>query len=1711
MEEYIFRFNDCRALQIQDNSVCNRLYHDFWTRILQHGKDKYCLPTKDLLHVEQSCSQVRFYAKYASAVIVRRLDSRYSFVTLVGLDRWESAVHASEGFGRESTSVPDVCTPARYDLCPAKTAKLDEIFRSFDDALRKSDLNNTGERRRQSAFHQGNQKTPSFARTILSQVLSPGSEKDVIQGGTTDVGPHTGCVLRNTSFPVVLSVTATLLRMEGEETDEIFCKCVSVYLLSYLDEVAQGVTKFEPRKVDRVVTAIREVGSYLRLVSDVSFKETVVSAMETHRFRLDELRPCQPGNDSFLSSLESVSETCSKLRAPAFSNIPALTTASDHESKMKQARADMKINLGWSDLSLLKFTGVLDDAWIQIAKLNSIFWDIATKLEDKNCNYSISRLHQLLQLYSKQIDVARKASSQTAHVMTVVLSSYDLLAAWICYCRAYRIAEKHHPLLQRFGPALDPGDLKHIVLDDARSKTAVECVQRFLKWRMKNCKPFSNREDTLALAQVFGLSSKTLVKHYSSELQRANELIAERWAKIEKTKQELNVLDAQLTEAEDQLRAAEWAFEESGRRDYHYERTAHGRRRKIFNNEYYKHQAERNRCQNSVISISNNIRTLEAKPPDLLLGLPRSKECAVQWLFFLYMPQEFRDMSALAQLSQCKLWNSVPQAKSMTQNLLTWYSVHRKLASGAPSEAELVLGSKTGQPSLSTPGIRSYSRETGVFFPDSFSIDPSWVEKDPFTAGRTETDTTLLFTEELPQGIDRRDFMQKFVAILPTATRENEGIVKREMKPEWLTHEQFTAFTTLRAGPYSQIRSLVESLHDILLPFEHECVHVLVKQLMYHIGDGWKVDLEADWNGLARISENMNLQVEQLRESPKDCDRLLLFGIVSSFYGQFNSLCKRCAGKFAKIARSWAEDVGKEVLDDDVAAPELYWKQAKFYGYALLCHSFGELDESEYLELAKLIVLFRSKVLFASTEMQSASMDQPILQLMACRVEALVKAVHSNLEWLTVCLSLAVGKENVPSNLTWSAVTFDGAGTTACFEAQAENHFSLNLLNGTALVNGIPLGLLPNSVVDDPLYRRTFGERNFEMEIVDFRHYRTARPVQDRFLYEFLMDSSNVLHIFEKDTTDLEGSKLVLLRKDGVDLPRLLQEKHSHWYSHTRNIILLRGPMYRDRSISFAITEDATYKIPPSFSRATQDEVIEALPGFDVLLRGETQLATAMSAFEYKDFVHVTVNPERNCLHFSLPRYKLSFRQQEGIVSSVEFKNFNMQDVRLIDDTLPGLRSSVILNHPDGREKVLISQGLIGRRAGISINSDWHSSMAYHTYDVHPRFGHLIARDTVARLHLAGLYASGACEVSDRRLGKPGHITATELVRQSWKNEPLTVSELEKLKEVFTLSNLSCTLSLACSWLSRSSQSVDFLHLESNCNEPEKAGKLGVDQLALEEYRRNPCSPRLLPCEELTLLGTKQNKGPTVMPPIKVRNSAVLDFVRSTEIFLREEYVVVVDSIEDTTFPLDRPSDCVGLEADVYRDIDESYSKFCKIPRKAIRDLDSENLRKTLGEVETQRRDLESLLVNELNAGDCSVDTRLLQLTLQSEMATSIDILRFSSGEIVPWVGPSPYSQERQVRCIDWALLCVIEDKLHRILSFGSDNTHATLAELECVREWNPFEFPRWVAFEVEQILQIRPNQYSIVRQLKKRPGSVIQLNMGLVRTAEYCIDGVYV
>ena len=138
-------------------------------------------------------------------------------------------------------------------------------------------------------------------------------------------------------------------------------------------------------------------------------------------------------------------------------------------------------------------------------------------------------------------------------------------------------------------------------------------------------------------------------------------------------------------------------------------------------------------------------------------------------------------------------------------------------------------------------------------------------------------------------------------------------------------------------------------------------------------------------------------------------------------------------------------------------------------------------------------------------------------------------------------------------------------------------------------------------------------------------------------------------------------------------------------------------------------------------------------------------------------------------------------------------------------------------------------------------------------------------------------------------------------------------------------------------------------------------------------------------------------------------------------------------------------------------------------------------------------------LLSRININD------LLQITFSPSLIRSFN----------PFLSEEAVGQIHEASLL-WAQLCVYEDKLSRLLTYchnEGDTTDAHLIhELQVTRAWNANQHPRWLAFEVEGRLQIRPIQFEVADRLIRSqeqgeqgrdiPGGAInQLNMGEGKT----------
>eukprot|EP01129_Flabellula_baltica_P013511 TRINITY_DN6281_c0_g1_i1.p1 TRINITY_DN6281_c0_g1~~TRINITY_DN6281_c0_g1_i1.p1 ORF type:complete len:1215 (-),score=230.04 TRINITY_DN6281_c0_g1_i1:612-3749(-) len=222
-------------------------------------------------------------------------------------------------------------------------------------------------------------------------------------------------------------------------------------------------------------------------------------------------------------------------------------------------------------------------------------------------------------------------------------------------------------------------------------------------------------------------------------------------------------------------------------------------------------------------------------------------------------------------------------------------------------------------------------------------------------------------------------------------------------------------------------------------------------------------------------------------------------------------------------------------------------------------------------------------------------------------------------------------------------------------------------------------------------------------------------------------------------------------------------------------------------------------------------------------------------------------------------------------------------------------------------------------------------------------------------------------------------------------------------------------------------------------------------------------------------------------------------------------YIQETDSNEGEPFPFDDSLD----------DLEESWHKYhsCK---KKICSMSLGNLyqkiERLLEDVTRQKFYSEQSLIYSIksrNPEDSRYDM-CVELGIIASPSVS-DIATFASDK-TKIRKYNPYFNEKNVEdyhkeVICWLERCALEDKFNRILNCIEsveksersmrNDANNLIRELECIREWSTIEYPEWLLFEVEGKIQIRPNQYAVVKDLldPKNNGKCSQLNMGEGKT----------
>ena len=1169
----------------------------------------------------------------------------------------------------------------------------------------------------------------------------------------------------------------------------------------------------------------------------------------------------------------------------------------------------------------------------------------------------VDALEEVVESYRMALETLLRslASVETGEgraFMRAELLSRELLVVWIAYCLSHQATKAQYPPQWPFGVSLRWQDMRHLALSDEMARIASLRVSRYLHDNATAWPVFSlgDQDPTFDMATAFASKDSTIRDLWQAERGDTQRRMDEHWALVLSKQQMVRNLRAQVHELEAKIEVLKKQVRHC--EDCQTQIRVYGRYRydcpacQSWQDEMRGHESKLKLCR-------IKLRTALASPRPVFQPLPQHPDAAFCVLFFLHMPAHFRALSRLSVMAQQMLvphphvWAltglSEEQFAAVTEAVrckppetswLDYYNQWTRQDGGSATKVE--LHSMSVPPSAAEVQERDVMAyvipSDGIWYPDSlkpimmwegggFDLDrmPKWKYFNPL-APYCPSITVDYFTERFagPDGATLQWTLPQHGA-RTALTRGNQGIANQHLRPSWLSKTEFLSFTALRAWPHRQLRALCVALHTRALPLGHPSVLVLVRQLLYHTGDiafegaapvhVWQAELREGDLGAA-LHDALASLAEDLHDAPRNYAMLLPLIEAATYLAQSHAPASAVVRRCAEIAEAWGEQLEPQIATAiPKAASSLQAKQRLFFLQAVVAYRAVALDAAAVESICTLMVRAQSLRLFECPTGFDEALVSLALQARAVMHERISEILPEVQKAGGAVLTAAVRcvVHNAPRELEWRRLL---AGTdTACFEAVAGDQlYSVNLLSGVVLLNGLPPAQLPESVTEHPLYKRTFREWMFQSYIKADGTLATVRSFKGCF-YTFASEAEGLVIMEHPE----QGPTLRLLDHtdgrfgaSGCDLPVRLRELYSHWYCAAQRTIVLRPKYFVERDAVFLLQSIGPSDGPAAWQCRRVPKPLRAKPWTELLnmdsldrlvLLDAPPLTAILAKFERAAYTHMYITPTGR-LKVSLPRYGLEFEHRsDGHFHSLILPAYRLAGCQQMPGLLWGFQQYLVLQHIEHGDKdmlILIPDGEViktGDRVALQGPEAPGAARVWRQYPVHRRFRHLTAGDLRDRLQLAALHAATSMLLPEPASELTGCERAMELVRQSWLDRPLRRDEQAKLGMVVRHSQLSPGLVLLCRELEASTLQLRFLH--GTRTEPKLPPS--VVEHAMTEYQTeaHPTNARqaLSELEELRVMGHNHRPRPVgrrtpphgSLPPLPRPPHVPLELVEEVE------------------------------------------------------------------------------------------------------------------------------------------------------------------------------------------------------------------------------------
>ncbi|KAI9679782.1 MAG: hypothetical protein M1817_004796 [Caeruleum heppii] len=630
-------------------------------------------------------------------------------------------------------------------------------------------------------------------------------------------------------------------------------------------------------------------------------------------------------------------------------------------------------------------------------------------------------------------------------------------------------------------------------------------------------------------------------------------------------------------------------------------------------------------------------------------------------------------------------------------------------------------------------------------------------------------------------------------AVDSTGHTSNSVLATQGDCSETLTLHEFYAFGTLRSGHRLQWRNITRELVARVLNFGSLEVHFLLTQTAWQAGPMTRssacreshIDLEEEdfgrsllwalrdamatvegnWQGATALRTFVILATRLLSISTSDVVR----------QGCFEYLRKSRA-----LSLRWTRELNQKLVE---ARTEEQVKElsVRTLEMALTCHGTFDVDQHRLQSLLELdedveMVIECSIVAHDRCPAVTDALP-PSMETLLARRRRLSYHLEPLLRKRILKSPTALDRTlrrlwaGYRPGIPWSALAKPHDRWIVTETSSREVHSSLqvhyNLLDGSLLVNGLPLSRLPASYESHPTFRRLFGEGQKIFNVIPSTMSGMSFETRDEFLghqiyfgmyeSELIVRAKQQQHVFE----------LIPIDKLNGDFPEAFVCDFAHWLDLATGFVEWRplSEAWRRSGDNWQMRTDIKGEYFLTRGSSALIDVHSSTAG---------AVSSVLKPLERSTHLHITLDHDTGTLHVRLPRPKLDFLLREG-ASQLESKQFRGMaiDVDQSFGALTGLVNKLVLrSSTDSSRIVIIPFGDVHfqrRSHHVHVEIDISKPrITFQAYRLHAQLRQLVDDGSLkGKLFLCYLHALTAHCLADGLTGLTGTEQALRILRSA--------------------------------------------------------------------------------------------------------------------------------------------------------------------------------------------------------------------------------------------------------------------------------------------------------------------------------------------------------